>query len=131
MNATGQRCRVHAMRNALAHAGKNSRRVASAFMATAFTQDGAAAAKNAVALGRRPAQAQAAQALGLYGEAEADVLAYMSFPADHWSKLHSTGLRSVFAGAAGDATPKDSRSQRNRASRRGGQLVTRALSSWN
>ena len=23
-------------------------------------------------------------------EAEADVLAYMSFPAEHWSKLHST-----------------------------------------
>jgi putative transposase len=23
-------------------------------------------------------------------EAEADVLAYMGFPADHWSKLHST-----------------------------------------
>jgi len=36
MNATWQRCRVHAMRNALAHAGKSSRRVDSAFMATAF-----------------------------------------------------------------------------------------------
>jgi putative transposase len=23
-------------------------------------------------------------------EAESDVLAYMSFPADHWSKIHST-----------------------------------------
>jgi hypothetical protein len=28
------------MRNALAHAGKSSRRVVSAFMATAFAQDG-------------------------------------------------------------------------------------------
>ncbi len=36
MNATWQRCRVHTMRNALAHAGKSSRRVVSAFMATAF-----------------------------------------------------------------------------------------------
>ena len=35
MNATWQRCRVHTMRNALAHAGKSSRRVVSAFMATA------------------------------------------------------------------------------------------------
>ena len=33
------------------------------------------------------------------------------------------------AGAAGDTTPTDSRSRRNRASRRGGQLLTRALSS--
>jgi putative transposase len=45
MNATWQRCRVHTMRNALAHAGKSSRRVVSAFMATAFEQDSAEAAK--------------------------------------------------------------------------------------
>ena len=43
MNATWQRCRVHAMRNALAHAGKSSRRVVSAFMAAAFAQDSAEA----------------------------------------------------------------------------------------
>jgi putative transposase len=35
-NATWQRCRVHFMRNALAHAGKSGRRVVSAFIATAF-----------------------------------------------------------------------------------------------
>ena len=45
INATWQRCRVHTMRNALAHAGKSSRRVVSAFMATAFAQDSADAAK--------------------------------------------------------------------------------------
>ena len=45
MNAAWQRCRVHTMRNALAHAGKSSRRVVSAFMATAFAQDSADAAK--------------------------------------------------------------------------------------
>ena len=32
-NATWQRCRVHTMRDALAHAGKGSRRVVSAFIA--------------------------------------------------------------------------------------------------
>src|SRR5919109_1074715 len=37
--ATWQRCRVHFMRNALAHAGKSGRRVVSAFIATAFAQD--------------------------------------------------------------------------------------------
>ena len=36
LNATWQRCRVHFMRNALAHAGKSGRRVVSAFIATAF-----------------------------------------------------------------------------------------------
>jgi putative transposase len=45
MNATWQCCRVHTMRNALAHAGKSSRRVVPAFMATAFAQDSAETAK--------------------------------------------------------------------------------------
>lgn len=44
LNATWQRCRMHFMRNALAHAGKSGRRVVSAF-ATAFAQDDAEAAK--------------------------------------------------------------------------------------
>ena len=40
-------------------------------------------------------------------------------------------LGSIFTGAVGDTTPTDSRSRRNRASRRGGQLLTRAHGSWN
>jgi hypothetical protein len=47
MNATLAAFRVHAMRNALAHAGESSRRVVSALMATAFAQDGAEAAESA------------------------------------------------------------------------------------
>src|SRR4051812_23533090 len=43
--ATWQRCRVHFMRNVLAHAGRSGRRVVAAFIATAFAQDDAAAAK--------------------------------------------------------------------------------------
>ncbi len=45
MNATWQRCRVHTMRNALAHSGKRSRCVVAAFTGTAFAQDTADAAK--------------------------------------------------------------------------------------
>ena len=90
MNATWQRCRVHTMRNALAHAGKSSRRVVSAFMATAFAQDSADAAKaqwRRVADQLRPKLPKLA---AFMDEAENDVLAYMSFPADHWPKIHST-----------------------------------------
>ena len=90
MNATWQRCRVHTMRNALAHAGKSSRRVVSAFMATAFAQDSAEAAKaqwRKVADQLRPKLSRLA---AFMDEAETDVLAYMSFPADHWPKIHST-----------------------------------------
>jgi putative transposase len=90
MNATWQRCRVHTIRNALAHAGKSSRRVVSAFMTTAFAQDSAEAAKaqwRKVADQLRPKLPKLA---AFMDEAEDDVLAYMSFPAEHWSKIHST-----------------------------------------
>ena len=90
MNATWQRCRVHTTRNALAHAGKSSRRVVSAFMATAFAQDSADAAK---AQWRRVAdqlRSKLPKLAAFMDAAEDDVLAYMSFPADHWSKIHST-----------------------------------------
>ena len=90
MNATWQRCRVHTMRNALAHAGKSSRRVVSAFMATAFAQNSAEAAKaqwRRVADQLRPKLPKLASFMD---QAEDDVLAYMSFPPDHWSKIHST-----------------------------------------
>src|SRR5580700_10204960 len=89
MNATWQRCQVHTMRNALAHAGKSSRRVVSAFMATAFAQDSADAAKaqwRKVADQLRP---KLPKLSAFMDEAETDVLVYMSFPADHWSKLHA------------------------------------------
>ncbi len=45
LNASWQRCRVHFMRNVLAHAGKQGRRVVSAFIGTAFAQDDAEAAR--------------------------------------------------------------------------------------
>ena len=44
LGATWQRCRVHFMRNLLAHAGKQGQRVVSAVGATAFAQDDAEAA---------------------------------------------------------------------------------------
>jgi putative transposase len=90
LNATWQRCRVHFMRNALAHAGKSGRRVVSAFIATAFAQDDAEAARaqwRRVADQIRPKLPK----LGVFlDEAEPDVLAYMTFPAAHRTKLHST-----------------------------------------
>lgn len=90
LQSTWQRCRVHFMRNALAHAGKSGRRVVSAFIATAFAQDDAEAAKGQwrkVADQLRPKLPKLAN---LMDDAETDVLAYMSFPAAHRAKLHST-----------------------------------------
>ena len=90
LHATWQRCRVHFMRNALAYAGKSGRRVVSAFIATAFAQDDAEAAKaqwRRVADQLRPNLPKLA---AFMDEAEADVLAYMTFPKDHRAKIHST-----------------------------------------
>jgi putative transposase len=90
LHASWQRCRVHFMRNVLAHAGKQGRRVVSAFIATAFAQDDAAAATaqwRQVADQLRPKVPKLA---ALMDEAEADVLAFMSFPKDHRVKIHST-----------------------------------------
>jgi transposase-like protein len=90
LSATWQRCRVHFMRNALAYAGKSGKRVVSAFIATAFAQDNADAAKTQwrkVADQLRPTLPKLAV---LMDEAEVEVLAYMTFPAAHRTKLHST-----------------------------------------
>jgi transposase-like protein len=89
LNASWQRCRVHFMRNALAHAGKSGRRVVSAFIATAFAQDDAEAAKlqwRRVADQLRP---QLPKLAAFLDAAETEVLTFMSFPKDHRAKIHS------------------------------------------
>jgi putative transposase len=89
LHASWQRCRVHFARNALAYAGKNGRRVVAAFIATAFAQNDAEAAKSQwrkVADQLRPTLPKLA---ALMDESETDVLAYMTFPAAHRAKLHS------------------------------------------
>ncbi len=88
--ATWQRCRVHFMRNALAHAGKSGRRVVSAFMATAFAQNDAEAARSQWRRVADQLRAKLPKLAALMDDAEADVLAYMGFPAQHRAKLHST-----------------------------------------
>jgi putative transposase len=90
LSSSWQRCRVHFMRNALAHAGKSGRRVVSAFIATAFAQDDAQAASTqwrGIADQLRPKLPKLATLMDV---SEHDVLAYMGFPAAHRTKLHST-----------------------------------------
>jgi putative transposase len=90
LHASWQRCRVHFMRNVLAYAGKQGRRVVAAFIGTAFVQDDADAARTQwrqVADQLRPKVPKLA---ALMDDAETDVLAFMSFPKDHRLKIHST-----------------------------------------
>ena len=76
------------MRNVLAHAGRQGRRVVAAFIGTAVQDDAETASKQwrAVADQLRPKVPKLA---ALMDEAEADVLAFMTFPKDHRVKIHS------------------------------------------
>jgi putative transposase len=90
LGAAWQRCRVHWMRNALAHVPKGQQTVVAAALRQAFLQadqEGARQIWRQVADQLRPRWPK----LGtLMDESEHDVLAYMAFPIQHRSKLHST-----------------------------------------
>ena len=78
------------MRNLLAHAGRNGRRLAAAFIGTIFAQEDKTAARiqwRKVVNQMKPSPPKLA---AFMDEAEDDVLAYMDFPVAHWIKLHST-----------------------------------------
>jgi len=90
LHASWQRCRVHFMRNALAHAGKTQRRVVSAFIGTAFVQDDADAARTQWRQVADQLRTKVPKLAGFMDDAETDVLAFMGFPKDHRAKIHST-----------------------------------------
>src|SRR3954447_1976154 len=90
VGATWQRCRVHWMRNALAHVPKGRQTVVAAALRQAFfqpDQDGARQVWRRVADQLRPRWPKLS---AFMDESEHDVLAYMAFPAQHRVKLHST-----------------------------------------
>jgi transposase-like protein len=81
---------VHWMRNALAHVQKGQHTMVAAAIRQAFLQTDAAAAHQTwrhVADQLRPRWPKLA---ALMDDSEHDVLAYMAFPGQHRTKLHST-----------------------------------------
>jgi transposase-like protein len=90
LHATQQRCRVHWMRNILAHAGKAQRPMVAALLKTIFAQDTAAGAREQwrkVADTLRPRFQKVSE---IMDKSEEDVLAYMAFPKAHWPQISST-----------------------------------------
>jgi len=90
LGATWQRCRVHFMRNVLAHVGKGQQAMVASYIRTAFAQDTETAARaqwRKVADQLRPKLPKLA---ALMDDAEDDVLAHMAWPKDLRAKLHST-----------------------------------------
>jgi len=89
-SATHQRCRVHWMRNALAHVPPKQRPAAVAMLKTIFAQDSPEAAHvqwRQVADALRERFQKLAE---LMDGAREDVLAYMTFPREHWAQIAST-----------------------------------------
>lgn len=87
---TWQRCRVHFMRNILAHVPQGDKSMVAAALRTIFAQPGRDAAGQQLDEVVQPAQARWPKAAELLAEAEEDVLAYMAFPPEHWSRIYST-----------------------------------------
>src|SRR6188768_2197991 len=90
LGAPWQRCRVHWMRNALAHVPKGQHTMVAAAIRQAFLQPDAEAAHQTwrhVADQLRPRWPKLA---ALMDDSEHDVLAYMTFATQHRIKLHST-----------------------------------------
>ena len=78
------------MRNVLAHVPKGQHTMVAAAVRQAFLQADADSARQTWRHVADQLRGRWPKLAGLMDESEADVLAYMGFPAQHRSKLHST-----------------------------------------
>ena len=88
--ATWQRCRVHFMRNILAHVARSNRSMVAAALRTVFAQPDRAAAGKQLEVVAENMVGHWPKAAQVLREGEEDVLAYMAFPQEHWTRLYST-----------------------------------------
>jgi len=100
--ATWQRCRVHftlaprcarrsaGVRNLLAHVPQGDKALVAALVRMVFAQPNRELAKRQVTEVVRVVEARWPQAAAVLLEAEDDVLAYMAFPPEHWTRIYST-----------------------------------------
>jgi putative transposase len=90
LNATWQRCRIHFLRNALAHVGPAQRGMVGALLKTVFVQETQEAAREQWRKVADQLRDRFPRLAKLLDEAEDDVLAYMTFHPDHWTRISST-----------------------------------------
>lgn len=85
-----QRCRVHFMRNLLAHVPRGDKSIVAAALRTIFAQPDRQAAGVQLAEVVQAMQRRWPKAAELLAQAEDDILAYMVFPAELWTRIYST-----------------------------------------
>lgn len=89
-NATWQRCRVHFMRNAMAHVGKGQRTMVAALLRTVFAQDNEAESRRQWRVVADQLREKYPKISQLMDASEDEVLAHMTFPKAHRQQIHST-----------------------------------------
>jgi putative transposase len=87
--ASWQRCRVHFMRDALGLVPKSAQQMVAATIRTVFAQPDAGAAREQWRRVADMFRARFGRLAELLDTAEADVLAYLAFPAGHWRQVWS------------------------------------------
>jgi putative transposase len=89
-HATLQRCRIHWMRNALAHVPAKQRPAVTAMIKTIFAQETAREAHDQWNNVAEALRERAPKLATLMDEAREDVLAYTAYPREHWPQISST-----------------------------------------
>src|SRR5919198_1140576 len=87
--ASWQRCRTHFMRNALALVPKGAQQMVAATIRTVFVQPDPQAAREQWRRVADSFRGRFPKLAHLLDEAEADVLAYLAFPPEHWRQIWS------------------------------------------
>jgi transposase-like protein len=90
LEASWQRCRVHFMRDVLAHVQKRHQSMVAAAIRTTFAQQGGAEARAQWRETADSLRSRFAKVAKMMDAAEDEVLAHTAFPAAHWSKIAST-----------------------------------------
>ncbi len=90
IKASWQRCRVHFMRNALAHVPKGQRQMVAALIRTVFAQETDKEARRQWRAVAEQLRARFPKIGTLMDQCEADVLAFTGFPKAHRLQIHST-----------------------------------------
>jgi transposase-like protein len=88
--AAWQRCRVHFMRNVLAHVPKADKAIVAAAIRTVFAQPNQEAARQQMAEVVAAMKPRWPKAAAVLVKGEDEVLTYMMFPMEHWTRIYST-----------------------------------------
>jgi len=85
-----QRCTVHFLRDMLGHCGKAQQPMIAAAIRQIFAAESGEEARERLAGVATALERSAPKVARLLAGAEEELLAFMSFPAEHWTKLRST-----------------------------------------